>query len=80
MLRVWRLEGDFHKSGEVVKDNELATRTGLAERYLREWLAQQAASEGCDMDVLPRGILKNVPDRVKTLVLMGAALMKQSIC
>jgi transposase-like protein len=24
--------------------------------------------------------LKNVPDRVKTLVLMGAALMKQSIC
>jgi hypothetical protein len=27
MFRVWRLEGDFHKSGEVVKDNELATRT-----------------------------------------------------
>src|SRR3954453_18103966 len=31
--------------GEPVSAAELAARTGCAERYIREWLLQQAASE-----------------------------------
>jgi hypothetical protein len=32
------------RNGDPATSNELARSTGLAERYLREWLAQQAAS------------------------------------
>lgn len=39
-LGLWRALA----SGEPVTSTELAARTGLAERYLREWLAAQAAA------------------------------------
>src|SRR5256885_11208345 len=37
-------------SGEKLSSNELARRTGTTERYVREWLAAQAAAGYVDYD------------------------------
>lgn len=43
------LYGELHEGGPATS-SELAARTGMDERYLREWLEQQAAAEYLDVD------------------------------